>query len=77
MRALIADIKENGIKEAIEVVEHNAQKYIVNGHHRYYAAMKLGIENVPIKIVDLPHLGYQTVSDLIPRFRLPGFWKYL
>ncbi|WP_081299745.1 hypothetical protein [Gilliamella apicola] len=38
MSTLLADIKENGIKEVIKVIEHNEQKLIVNGYHRFYAA---------------------------------------
>jgi hypothetical protein len=63
--------------ETIEYVEHNAQKYIVGGNHRYFAAQKLGIQNVPIKQVQLPFAGYKTPSDLILEGVMPRYWKYI
>ena len=62
---LIEDISKNGIKETIKYVTHNGVRYIVDGHHRFNAAIRLGLKNVPAEEVKLPHLGYKTVQDLI------------
>ncbi|WP_187619885.1 ParB/RepB/Spo0J family partition protein [Paraburkholderia sp. UCT2] len=78
MRALLADIRENGVQKPIKVVEHNGNKYIVDGHHRYFAAQKLGIEDLPVKKVELPYLGYRTPSDFIDEvIRMRGYWRHL
>lgn len=78
MRDLLNGIKQNGIKESIKVVEYNGQKYIVNGHHRYFSAIKLGIKEVPIEKVSLPYAGYKTTDDLFGKIiRMPGYWRYL
>lgn len=77
MQNLVNDIRANGIKEAIEYVEFNGQKYIVGGNHRYFAAQKLGIQNVPVKQVQLPFAGYKTPADLMLEGRMPGYWKYI
>ena len=65
MNKLIDDIKNNGISETIKYVEHNRQKYVVDGHHRLIAAKKLGLEQVPIEQVELPYVGYKTIKDLL------------
>lgn len=39
--------------------------YVVDGHHRLLAAKKLGLEEVPIKKVELPYAGYSTTDDLL------------
>ena len=78
MKVLMNDIRANGIKEALPYVEYNGTKCLVGGHHRYYAAQKLGIQNVPVKQVQLPNAGYKTPSDLILEpGKHPGFWKYM
>ncbi len=59
------DIAKNGIKEAIQFVEHNGVKYVVGGHHRLRIAKELGLKNVPIQQVSLPFAGYKTTADLI------------
>ncbi|MDR3490903.1 MAG: ParB N-terminal domain-containing protein, partial [Gammaproteobacteria bacterium] len=58
------DIKLNGIKETIKYIEHNGQKYVVDGHHRLEAAKYLNIKDVPIEKVYLPYNGYEAVEDL-------------
>lgn len=65
MNKLIDDIKDNGISETIKYVEHNGQKYVVDGHHRLIAAKRLGLEQVPIEQVELPYSGYKTIEDLL------------
>ena len=61
---LKADIAQNGVKDPIKYVEHNGQKYIVDGHHRARAAKELGIKEVPVEQVQLPFGGYKSVDDL-------------
>ena len=63
--ALKTNIEQFGILEPINYVEHNGQKFVVNGHHRLMAAKKIGLGQVPVFKVELPHLGYKTVNDLI------------
>jgi len=65
-----------GIKETIKYVMHNGNKYIVDGHHRFFAAQKLGLKQVPIEQVKLPYKGYKTIDDLHSLGRQPGWWKY-
>ena len=53
-------------------------KYIVDGHHRYYAAGKLRIQDVPTQEVTLPYMGYKDVMDLmLEPGKHPGYWKYM
>ncbi|TAM93656.1 MAG: hypothetical protein EPN39_19540 [Chitinophagaceae bacterium] len=77
MQALLNDIRTNGIRNPIEYVEFNGRKYIVGGNHRYFIAQKLGIQNVPVKQVQLPFAGYKTPADLMLEGKMPGYWKYL
>jgi RHS repeat-associated protein len=78
MRILLNDIRENGIQKTIKFVEYNGTKYIVDGHHRYYAAQKLGIQNIPTEQVSLPYNGYKSVMDLmLEPGKNPGYWKYI
>ncbi len=35
------------------------------GHHWFYAAQRLGIENVPVQQVQLPYGGYKSDLDLM------------
>lgn len=76
MKELVNDIKENGIQNPIKYVEYNGKKYIVDGHHRFFAAQRLGISHVPAEKVNLPHMGYKTVDDLMLEGKQPGWWKY-
>ncbi len=57
-------VREGGIQETIKYVEHNGQKYIVDGHHRVRAAKELGLKEVPIEKVNLPYKGYKITKDL-------------
>jgi RHS repeat-associated protein len=63
-RDVIADIKANGIKEALNYVEFNGTKYIVDGNHRYLGAHYLRYKEVPAQRVNLPYKGFKTESDL-------------
>jgi len=62
---LKADIAKNGVKEPISYIEHNGQKYILDGHHRARAAKELGLKDVPIQEVQLPFKGYNTIDDVL------------
>lgn len=64
-KKLVDDIRKNGITETIKYVEHNGNKYVVDGHHRLRAAKELGIKNVPAEKVSLPYLGYKLIKDLL------------
>ncbi|MBL0867605.1 ParB N-terminal domain-containing protein, partial [Pectobacterium carotovorum] len=79
MRKLLDAIKSDGkINESIKYVTHDGKMYIVDGHHRYFSAKKLGIESVPVEKVELPFRGYNTSADLFDEvIRMPGYWRYL
>ena len=65
MKRLREEIEEAGeIKESLKYVEHNGQKYLVDGHHRLSIAKEKGIKDVLAERVDLPYKGYKTVKDL-------------
>lgn len=57
-------IKEKGPNAVspILVRVHNGTAYIVDGHHRYNAFLKLGYERVPIKYLHSSDLG-KNLSD--------------
>ena len=61
---LLDDIKHNGIREPIKYVEHNGERYIVDGHHRLRAARNLNLDKIPIQRVSLPYKNYHTINDL-------------
>jgi RHS repeat-associated protein len=74
---LFESIQRNGITEPVKFVEHNGVKYIVDGHHRYYAGIKLGYQVIPTQQVTLPYMGYQTADDLfLISGKHPGWWNY-
>lgn len=77
MKKFVRGVKtDGGIQESIKYVEHNGVNYIVDGHHRYFAAQKLSINQVPVEQVQLPFGGYRTVEDLILRGKQPVWWQY-
>ena len=76
MTNLVDDIKANGITDPIAIVKENGLNYIVDGHHRYFSAKILGIDNVPTIQVTLPYKGYQNSYSLILEGKQPGWWKY-
>lgn len=49
------DMKENGFdaEQPIEVVKHDGQTIIKDGHHRTEAAKRAGIPEVPIKTIEV------------------------
>jgi RHS repeat-associated protein len=77
MQNLVNQIREEGMTESIKYVVHNGEMYIVDGHHRYFAAQKIGLSNVPVQEVALPYMGYETVADLALTGTMPGYWKYI
>jgi len=77
MQSFLNDVRANGVVTPIEYVEHNGTKFIVDGHHRYFAAQKLGITQVPVQQVMLPHGGYRSVADFFLQGKMPGYWKFL
>ncbi|HEU5363884.1 MAG TPA: ParB/RepB/Spo0J family partition protein [Hanamia sp.] len=77
MQNLVDDIRVNGIKDPLEYVEFNGKNFVVGGNHRYFAAQRLGIGNVPVKQVDLPFAGYNSTQDLMLEGRMPGYWKFI
>lgn len=52
-RALVTDIKENGVKDEILVTGKGKQKFIVDGHNRFEAAKTVGLKKVPVRVVDM------------------------
>ncbi len=77
MQALLDDIAKNGVKEPISYVRSGGSNYIVDGHHRFYSAQKLGIKNVPVQRVKLPFKGYKSATDLVKEGRQPGYWNHM
>lgn len=77
MQSLLNDIAKNGVKEPINYVKSGGRNYIVDGHHRFYSAQKLGIKNVPVQRVTLPFKGYKSVPDLVKEGRQPGYWQHM
>ena len=77
MTRFVERIKAEGIEESIKYVEYKGSKYIVDGHHRYFAAQKLGIQYIPVQQVQLPYGGYHSIKDLFYNVgKQPGWWKY-
>lgn len=51
------DMKKNGYDESqgpIDVVEYNGKYIIEDGHHRALAAAKAGLDEVPVRVLDVP-----------------------
>jgi hypothetical protein len=64
VKRLAKDIDEKGIQEPLKYVEHQGEKYVVDGNHRLRAAINLGLEKVPAQQVTLPFRQYLTPADL-------------
>jgi hypothetical protein len=63
-------MRTNGfdINTPIEVAVHHDKFYILNGHHRYRAAMMAGINEIPIKIItDIKNhpSGWDTIEEVV------------
>lgn len=55
IKRLTSDMKANGFDPAhpIEVAEVEGRQIIIDGHHRAAAAVRAGIQEVPIKVTPL------------------------
>lgn len=51
----------------IAVLEHNGQKYILDGHHRTMAARKaeIAVEYRAVNPRELPHFGYHSIDEVL------------
>jgi RHS repeat-associated protein len=61
-------MRQNGwVGGAIEVVEHNGELYVINGHHRLEAARRAGIDVVyrVITEAELRMYGYRDIAHVI------------
>ena len=66
VREIMDSLRDEGWKgDPISVVEHDGQKYVVDGHHRLAAAKRVGFDQIPYKKVDLPFRGYRTLDDVL------------
>lgn len=54
--------KTKGILEPVDVFVHNGKSYIINGHHRVHAAIRLG-QNVPVNYLSKPG-SYSNIFEL-------------
>ncbi len=54
--------KSTGIQKPIDVFRHGGKDYIINGHHRAHAAMRLG-QKVPVNYLSSPG-NYANVFEL-------------
>lgn len=63
------------IKQPIEVVIHNNKFYIIDGHHRYRAALMAGINKIPVKVVsDIKNhpSSWNTIEEVVKDASLCG-----
>ena len=53
--------------EPIKIIEHNGQRYVIDGHHRLAAARKVGIavQYETIGPAELARRGYQSIDDVV------------
>jgi hypothetical protein len=58
-------MKDGWQGDPVTVVEHDGQKYLVDGHHRRAAAIRAGLDRVPYKTVELPHGNYRSLDDVL------------
>ncbi|WP_084049567.1 ParB N-terminal domain-containing protein [Deinococcus hopiensis] len=62
---LLKDIEQHGVREPVKyVVDSQGHKCIVDGHHRWIVARKLGLPEIPAQEVQLPIGGYKDEKDL-------------
>jgi hypothetical protein len=52
---------------AIQAVEHNGRLYVIDGHHRLYAAKLVGLQVVPVEVTPFrPRIGsWQSLDELL------------
>ena len=65
---MAAKMRKNGWTfDPVLVVEHNGQRYVIDGHHRIEAARRAGIE-VPYKIAtpdEMARYNYKTIDEVL------------
>lgn len=59
---IMKSAKSTGIQKPIDVFRHGGKDYIINGHHRAHAAMRLG-QKVPVNYLSSPG-NYANVFEL-------------
>ncbi len=52
--ALKADIQKHGIKDGLKVYHEKGRHFILSGLNRWQIAKELGLESVPIDVIDIP-----------------------
>ncbi len=62
-------LQKEGIQNPVKYVVHDGRKYIVDGHHRFYAARRLNMWDIPAVEVKLPYKGYNATKDLVFSFK--------
>lgn len=77
MQSLLNNVNKTGVKEPIKYIEYNGTKYIVDGQHRYYSALRSGRMEVPVEQVYLPYGSYKSPMDFMMDGKMPGYWKYM
>jgi len=77
MQKFVDDVRVNGVRESIKYIEEGGVKYIVDGHHRYFAALKVGLKEVPAERVSYPYAGYRSTLDLVLDGKMPGYWLFI
>ncbi len=77
MQNLIDNIREHGITDPIKYIEHQGENFIVDGHHRFFSARKIGLENIPTQKVELPYGKYMSPADFVMDGKMPKYWQKL
>ncbi len=68
VRDTMDDMRANGWRgDPIEIIEHNGKSYIYDGNHRIYSARRVGLENIPARVVEFrPRPGsWQSIEELL------------
>ena len=64
LNRFVNKIKSEGITNPIKYVEIDGNRYVVDGHHRLYAAKMLNLDFILAEQVELPYKGYDSFNDL-------------
>lgn len=64
---LCKSIRAEGFRkqDAIIVIAYQDSFYILDGHHRYKAALKLKLDEIFIEQKALPYSGFNTTSEVL------------
>jgi ParB/Sulfiredoxin domain len=76
METLRADIRANGIRQPIEMIHHNDQLWMSEGHHRAVIAQEEGMEHVPVTVFNQKTYEPMKYNPVNPGGRLAE-WKRL